>query len=213
MGNYTKSYDKIRLTTYEEVRKLIDKVEGISNLFDVTKKSYNFNVSYGDTSCSVKSITDFIEQAYGRNNFGLISMQMMYFLPEGQFFSINYLCGLRVTATSNMLLEKVVDKLNFDLIKQSIVDTQIYKNTSFSALSSSSSANTMVVQGDGNCIVTGSGTATYNCEKNDKVGESKKKNFLSHPLIAGIIAAVVAGIILMFSFWESLVSWIEQLFI
>ena len=40
-----------------------------------------------------------------------------------------------------------------------------------------------------------------------------KNNFLkNHPIISSIIASVIAGAILMFSFWERIVSWAEGIF-
>lgn len=41
-------------------------------------------------------------------------------------------------------------------------------------------------------------------------GEEKKKNwFERHPLLSSLIITVIAGVILLFSFWEDLVNWIE----
>lgn len=40
----------------------------------------------------------------------------------------------------------------------------------------------------------------------------EKKSFWNdHPLLVGIVGAVIAGVILMFSFWESIVAFIEGL--
>lgn len=61
--------------------------------------------------------------------------------------------------------------------------------------------------GDGNKItksIIGSNVNTSNPPE-------KKRFWNNHPLLVGIVGAVVAGVILMFSFWESIVAFIEGL--
>lgn len=42
---------------------------------------------------------------------------------------------------------------------------------------------------------------------------SPKKTFWEkHPILTGVIGAVIAGVILMFSFWEKIVTFIEEIF-
>ncbi|HEX9059048.1 MAG TPA: hypothetical protein VF941_02620 [Clostridia bacterium] len=51
---------------------------------------------------------------------------------------------------------------------------------------------------------------------NSKVSkeQSEKKNwFIKHPFLASIIASIIAGIILLFSFWSNIVKAIEALFV
>ncbi|GAA0448410.1 hypothetical protein GCM10008983_28060 [Lentibacillus halophilus] len=54
--------------------------------------------------------------------------------------------------------------------------------------------------------------------KNSNVGHiystpPKKKGFASkHPIITGFITSFIVGFILLFSFWNKLVNWIEELF-
>lgn len=164
MAKYRKVFDKVKLTSYDDVRIMVDNVEKVSTFFDIIKKSFHLSFSCGDSQCVTESITDFIENAYGRDGFRLISMQMMYFLPDNQFFSINYLCGLSISATSNMLLEKIMNLINLDIIQST------EKNDSFLKTSASTSApslgnvlpnNTTVVQGNGNYIVTGNGSINH----------------------------------------------------
>ena len=42
--------------------------------------------------------------------------------------------------------------------------------------------------------------------------ETQKSFVEKHPIIINIIVSVVAGLILMFSFWEKIVTWIEGIF-
>ena len=215
MGTYRKVFNEVRLTSYDDVRKTIDNVEQISTLFKVNQKRYHFHFSFGDNECTTESITDFVETAYGRSDFRLISMQMMYFLPENQHFAINYLCGIQISATSNTLLEKIVNLINLE-INQIDRKNNGYLQTSASTSTTSSGnvlpTNTTVVQGNGNYIVTGDGSINYTVAKNESQSPKTKKSFVNHPLFIGIVSAVVAGMILMFSFWEKIVSWIENLF-
>lgn len=49
-----------------------------------------------------------------------------------------------------------------------------------------------------------------NCS--DEVKNDKKSFFQKHPIICGIIVAVIAGFILTFSFWEKIRVFFEGLF-
>ena len=40
----------------------------------------------------------------------------------------------------------------------------------------------------------------------------QKNIFTKHPFITGVIISMVAGFIMLFSFWEKAMSWIENLF-
>ncbi|MGE1041270.1 hypothetical protein ACQGRZ_13725 [Bacillus wiedmannii] len=56
--------------------------------------------------------------------------------------------------------------------------------------------------------------------KNSSIGHQynattpiEKKSFVErHPIIISFIVSLVVGIILLFSFWKSIVEWIENLF-
>lgn len=50
------------------------------------------------------------------------------------------------------------------------------------------------------------GTITENCEE-------KEKNFCEkHPVICGFLISLVAGIVLLFSFWQRIITFLERLF-
>ena len=206
MKEYRKEFREIKLLTYEDVKKTIDNMENIAGEFDVKNQKYNFYFKCGGASCQVDSVHDFINEAYGRDGFQLISMQMLYFLPDNQHMAINYLCGIHVSASDNIILEKVINKLNFDFEHQSQANpvsqsTQTVINN-----------NTTVVNGDGNYVANGGGSINH-AEHKKETTEDKKENFFQkHPVITGILGATVAGVLLMFNFWEDLVEWIEHLF-
>ncbi len=62
--------------------------------------------------------------------------------------------------------------------------------------------------GDNNIIKNSTIANTVN-----GVTESKKKNWCEkHPIISGIIVSVIAGVILLFSFWADIVKFIEGVF-
>lgn len=54
--------------------------------------------------------------------------------------------------------------------------------------------------------------------KKSKIGHNygstppKENFFTKHPLISGVIISMIAGFIMLFSFWEKIVKWIENLF-
>ena len=62
--------------------------------------------------------------------------------------------------------------------------------------------------GDGNVIEKSS----FNSNNNQQQTNEHKNFFEKHPVITGIIVSVIAGVILMFSFWKTIVVWIEGLF-
>lgn len=55
-----------------------------------------------------------------------------------------------------------------------------------------------------NSIVTENGTV-------DK-GIQKKVFAERHPILIGLVISLIAGFILMFSFWKDIISWLENLF-
>lgn len=67
--------------------------------------------------------------------------------------------------------------------------------------------NNSVQIGDGNKIKNSTIAGSVQNQPNDR-----HSFFESHPLLTGVLSAVVAGIILMFTFWNDIVKWIEGLF-
>ena len=56
-----------------------------------------------------------------------------------------------------------------------------------------------------NSVVTENGTVHKDT--------SQKKTFVErHPILVGLIISLIAGFVLMFSFWKDIISWIENLF-
>ena len=67
-----------------------------------------------------------------------------------------------------------------------------------------------VTIGDGNKI---KGSTIAGKIENSSISKPKKKPFFAdHPLLVTIIGGVVVAFIMLFSFWEKIVSWIEGLF-
>lgn len=48
-------------------------------------------------------------------------------------------------------------------------------------------------------------------ESNEKQDIAKKNFFEKHPVLTSIGISLFVGILLMFSFWDSLIQWIESL--
>ena len=43
--------------------------------------------------------------------------------------------------------------------------------------------------------------------------DTQKKGFVErHPIFIGLIISLIAGFILMFSFWKDIIGWLENLF-
>lgn len=67
--------------------------------------------------------------------------------------------------------------------------------------------NNSVHIGNGNRIKNTSITGSIQDSSNEK-----RSFFERHPLLTGILGAVAAGVILMFSFWQNFITWIEGAF-
>lgn len=61
--------------------------------------------------------------------------------------------------------------------------------------------------GDGNKIC-----GSIIASQNQGTASPKKTFWGKHPILTGVIVAVIAGVILMFSFWEKIVVFIEEVF-
>ena len=54
---------------------------------------------------------------------------------------------------------------------------------------------------------------TVGHSKNKDSEEGKRKNIVErHPIITSVVISIVTGLVLMFSFWENIIQWIEGLF-
>ena len=214
MKSYQKNFREIRFLRYQDVRKFIDNVEKISDNFDVKNTMYSFQFECGGASCCVDSVNAFIEEAYGKDNFKLIAFQMMYFLSDNNNFCIQYLCGLHISATDNVTLEKVTNLLNFDfeykseykLMNSSVKNgsNQISKPPVQTIIN-----NTTVINGNGNHVAANDGTISHienngnknnvsitEIDKSTTINKERKNFFEKHHVITGIIVTVVGGVIL-----------------
>lgn len=68
--------------------------------------------------------------------------------------------------------------------------------------------NNSVNIGDGNKI---NNSKIANVTTNDS-SEEKKSFFEKHPVICSFLISLIAGVVLMFSFWSEIVKWIEGVF-
>lgn len=64
--------------------------------------------------------------------------------------------------------------------------------------------------GDGNKIKNSTLIGQNYQSKTDEM-KSKKSFIENHPLLINIIISLIIGLLLMFSFWEDLINWIERL--
>lgn len=65
-------------------------------------------------------------------------------------------------------------------------------------------------------ITIGDGNKISNSKLTDEIindaSESKKSFYEKHPIICSLIISLIAGIVLLFSFWTNIISWFEELF-
>lgn len=66
--------------------------------------------------------------------------------------------------------------------------------------------------GDNNNIKNSSIGHQYGSNRGEKESKEKKPFFEKHPALFSFIISLLAGFILLFSFWKSVIIWIESLF-
>lgn len=102
------------------------------------------------------------------------------------------------------------DNLPYNVIvNESAIDYVETMNELSETENSSNNKNTNIISiGNGNKIKNVNISNIQNTDPNKK-GEHF---FDKHPVITGIIVGVLSGLILMFSFWDKIINWIEGVF-
>lgn len=168
----------IQKPTYQDVKQLYECFNNAFEQIAHRKMGLDFNFSCSSFDYTATSIERFTELAYGENNFKLNALQFMGFLNNGEIVAINYLCGLSVSASSKVLLEDFINKLElgkyFDNMGENNT-TNVGNNTINHQQNNTSNGN-ITVTGNGNTIINNvSGTNNTIGNNNTPVAKKEQK--------------------------------------
>lgn len=120
-------------------------------------------------------------------------------LREAEYVTVKWASNKPYQVTVNNAGRMYEERLaEYESERAAIEKTTYYAN---------SITNNSVQIGDGNRIKN---STIGNSVQNQK--EDHHSFFRDHPVLTGIVTAVIAGALLMFSFWQDIVKWIEGLF-
>lgn len=187
MSSYRKEVNGIKLESYEEVKELYLRASTIAD--EMRKKSavLYFQFRCGDITYVAESIADFTKDAYGATDFHLVSMQLMYFLPGEEQISVNYLGDVAVTASNKVLLEDFIKRLN--------ITPNNYKPQPGQPVNNNT-ANTIIINGNGNIIANAGGVISGNTIENEQdVLQPKEKQSKIKDFFSGVLQSIVSNIV------------------
>ena len=127
--------------TYEWINTSIKKLE---LKFDKTEVSFQFDI--GKINCCCDSIEEFINYAYGQEDYSLTSMGIVYYLDSNIYIDTTIFGEIRVSTDSKVLLENVINVLESSdgECSESVTNNYIQNNYEIGTISGN---NNLVVQG------------------------------------------------------------------
>lgn len=137
-----KSYQDTK-NTYDWIMKSLNK-----GGFQEAKIETKFLFHISEILCSCESIEEFVEHAYGQNEYSFISMNFAI-QPKGMplwFISVDNILGVRISTDTKSLLEKAVN-----LLKNTSLD-ETEANDPISVIYIEHQDNSVTVNGDHNVV-------------------------------------------------------------
>ncbi|MEC1023533.1 AbiTii domain-containing protein [Bacillus paralicheniformis] len=137
------------------------------------------------------------------------------------------IAGMRVSVPSNRLdgivsqvKTKLVDVImelekEFENLDELDIRSQVEENNSAShviTIIEKIIYDKSIKIGDKNKINNSSIGHHYTSNSGDNEPKEKKKFHEKHPVLCGLLISIVAGLIVLFSFWNNLIEWIESFF-
>lgn len=199
MADCTIDVTWVKKPTYGDVKKLYECFEHAVTQMGYEKISLHFNFQCGAMRYSAKSIGDFRDIAYGDINFSLTALQFLANSTDKSSVRINYLCGLKISATSKALLETFKETLNLEMnfetaqaMKQER-DTNRAETHMIDSMSSTqtSISSPITINGSGNVINVAGGSINGNQIESEQNLKDSKENSSS---IKGFISGVLQGV-------------------
>lgn len=167
--------------TYEDVKSIYECFNMALSQMPCRKSNINFYFKCGNIKYTAQSIEEFTEIAFGEEKFDLISLSLMGYLKNDEYVRIGYLCGLHISASSKVLLEDFISKLelgkDFDNMRKN--NTANIGNSTINHQQNNTSNGNITVTGNGNTIINNaSGTNNTIGNNNTPVARKKQKNWI-----------------------------------
>lgn len=194
-GKYgVKSYQETK-NTYDWIMKSLYK-GGFQDL----EVDTDFLFDMAEITCSCKGLEEFVEHAYGQDNYSLISMDFKI-QSKGisrWYISMDGSSKINIRTNTKILLEKVIDLLK----DTSLDETEV--NDPISVTYIEHQSNDITIDGDNNAVAVNSSTAV-NIESSTNAEPRWKQNLkaIVQNLIANwiwyLLTATIAAIITFFA--------------
>lgn len=120
--------------------------------------------------------------------------------------------GTKIFIDSNLSDKDLTEAINNGRLAAELKRANDLKEKELNLSQKATKGNITVVHGNGNYIANEHSSINHDGHKKEDSEDKKGKFFQKHPVITGILGATVAGVLLMFKFWENLVKCIERLF-
>lgn len=154
MANFNQMIDgKYGVSTYQETKNTYEWIMKAihSENYSILNYSEKFLFDIGKIGCSCHSFKEFVEIAYGQQDYSLISMDLhLHFVndenDESIYISVDPRRKVRVSAGNKTLLSEIVEKLETTNLASDEIDD------SDSVVYIENQNNGVVIQGDKNCV-------------------------------------------------------------
>ena len=149
----TKIKSKYELNTYKGTKDTYEwintSIENSGLKFDKAEVSFQFDI--GKINCCCNSIEEFINYAYGQEEYSLTCFKITYYSDINIYISTTVFGEIRVNTDSKVLLEEIINILESPNIKQNKNVTNNYIQNNYE-IGTISGDNNVVVQGDNSSI-------------------------------------------------------------
>ena len=154
--------------TYDWIIKAIHKGD-----FQKLKIETKFLFDISDITCSCQGIEEFVENAYGQGNYGLISMNMSVYSEDKStaYIMVNSFNGVKISADSKVMLERIVSLLE----STSLDETEVNDPISVMYIDTQINNDGVIIQGNSNVVANNHSQVEMDKTKD----ESRFKKFWS----------------------------------
>lgn len=164
MADCTIDVTWVKNPTYRDVKKLYECFEHAATQMGYETINLYFNFQCGAMRYTTKSIEDFRNTAFGDINFNLTALQFLADSADKSSVRINYLCGLRISATSKALLETFKETLNLEMNFETELtpENSTYREENYKNSTQGAANSPITINGSGNVINVAGGSISGN---------------------------------------------------
>ena len=194
MASFSRNVDDVKLKTYEDVAMLHNLLSAASMKLGLVEPRIKTKVQFyiGEISCMCESYEEFVENAYGTENFKLIAVDVHIYDRSNSVIYVGYIGMGRVSASadSRAMLEKFLMQLQKEQNAIKNGDQAVTQNI----------VDSVVITGNGNTVANNGG----NIMSVEKKKENRMRDFFSGILqniasnLIWYLITFVAGILLAY---------------